>query len=50
MEKAAPGKSKDLMMQLRAVVEVWRMSEAKRAEFPAMTKIAGAYARLLGLG
>ncbi len=50
MEKAAPGKSKDLMLQLRAVVEVWRMSEVKKAEFPAMTKIAGAYARLLGLG
>lgn len=49
MEKAVPGRSKDVMRQLRAVVEVWRMSEERKQEFPTMTKIASNYARVLGL-
>lgn len=49
MERALPGQSKDLMRRLRAVVEVWRMDEKKKLEFPTMTKNAEDFARVLGL-
>jgi hypothetical protein len=49
MEKILPGRSKDLMRRLRAVVEVWRMDEKKKLEFPTMAKYADDFARELGL-
>lgn len=49
MEKAVPGRLEDVMRQLRAVVEVWKMDEMKKREFPTMTKIANNYAHVLGL-
>jgi hypothetical protein len=49
MERVLPGRSKDLMRLLRAVVEVWRMDETKKLEFPTMTKNAEDFARVLGL-
>jgi hypothetical protein len=49
MEKTSPGRQKDIMTQLRAVVEVWRMSEEKRAGFPKMARVSGLYAQVLGV-
>lgn len=49
MEKAAPGRAKDVARQLQAVVEIWRMDETKKREYPAMTVIASNYAHVLGL-
>ena len=50
LEKEVPGRGKDLMRQLRAVVEVWKMDETKKQEFPRVMKIAEAYARALEIG
>ncbi len=49
MENLSPGKQNEVLMQLRAVVEIWRMDEEKRSQYPKMMKIAEVYSRILGV-
>ncbi len=49
MENLSPGKQNEVLMQLRAVVEIWRMDEEKRKGYPKMNKIAEVYTRVLGI-
>ena len=44
-----PGRTSDVLSQMRVVVEFWRMSVAEKDKYPEVAKVAKAYSSLLGL-